>query len=260
MLAATGPMPEASMRRPAAEICAALGHVHSLDFIHLDVKPENIVITTLGQHKLADFGSCLRLQRAAEGDGPRPAPPAYLGEIIGTPEMMAPEVFYQQPVCQTADWWSYGCLLFEMLTGHSPFFDARDSDAPDPTLALVERILRAEFAFPDAFVFPDTSDTVVALIRSLLTREPSLRLGARPLGQAAISGHAWFAAEPPNQSTVPAATPPTALQETEDGNGQVLAQVQALPNHPHVFVNAEMPTGGELMAALLALSQPVTVE
>jgi len=250
-LARTGPMPEASVRRPAAEICAALGHIHSLDLVHLDVKSENIVITEQGQYKLADFGSCVRLRRPADGNGP---PPAALSGLIGTPEMMAPEVINCQPIHQTADWWSYGCLLSEMLTGDSPFYNANDTDV----IQLLGRTLHAELTFLDAFEF---SDALVALIRALLTCEPSLRLGARPQGQAAVAGHAWFAAEPLSQSTVPAAAaPPPAPQETEDANGQQLAQVHALPTHPFTLVDAEMPTGEELMTSLLALSQPVVVE
>jgi len=238
-LESTGPMSEASVKRPAAEICAALGHLHLLDFIHLDLKPDNVVITTQGQHKLADFGSCVRLRRPVEGDGP--PPPVHLGDLVGTPEFMAPEVVLKQPVWTSADLWSYGCLLFEMLTGVSPFFDDQDTGI----LPLLRRICRGTFMFPFEF---HLSDAICDLIRSLLTRNPSLRLGAHPHGKSAVAGHAWFAG-------VPAAG---ALQEA-GGNTQENSEAHDLPDLSYALVDAEMPAGQEVTASLLALSQPFTM-
>jgi len=224
-IATTGPLDEASARQPAAEICAGLGHMHALDFIHLDVKTENVLITLQGQCKLADFGSSVRLRRPEDGGGP--PPPALLGEIVGTPEIMAPEVVRKQQVCEVADWWSYGCVLFETLTGTSPFFDA--ADHTDDVLPLVARILRGTFTIPDALAL---SGEVVDLMRSLITRDTFLRLGARPHGRLAVAGHAWF----DGTMTVPGGAQP---------------EVQA--DLPHAFVDAELPTGEALIDTLLAL-------
>jgi len=244
-----GPMDEVSMRQPAFEVCSALGHLHSLDFVHLDLKTENILITAQGRHKLADYGSCVRLRRPEERDEP-PAP-VLLNDIIGTPETMAPEVILQHPVCEMADWWSYGCVVYEMLTAESPFYDADNLEIPH----LIQRIARCEFfVFPNASMF---SGAIVDLVQSLLVRSPSLRLGARPNGELAVVGHPWF-----NNIT---------QQQTGSGNLNPLLQegatVEQQPTHvgggglldmPYVFADAQMPAGEELMTAICAHSQPIT--
>jgi len=165
--------------------------------------------------------------------------------------MMAPEVIDKQPVCVTADWWSFGCLLFEMLTGVSPFYNANDTNV----IQLLGRIRLCEFTFPEVFSF---SNAIVDLTRSLLTQDPSLRLGAAPLGQSAVAGHPWFGDMPSNQPTVPAA--PHAGPQQAGGNGQQVEGAQELqPGLSYAFVDAHMPAGQELMASLLALSQPVVL-
>ena len=265
-ITAYGPMDEASARRPAAEvrthtsnsqhrgralhgcflelvqtiswvtlarsqICAALGHMHSLDFVHLDVKTDNIVITAHDQYKLADFGSCVRLRRPEDGDGP--PVPVSLNDIVGTPETMAPEVIRRQPVGQTADWWSYGCVLFEMLTRDSPFYDARDTDV----LPVLARVLLGEFTFPTDREF---SNAAIDLVRSLVTSDPSLRLGASPQGHAAVAGHAWF-----EGFSLPVSVAQPSIPQ--------------LAGEAFTLADGEMPTGAVLMASLVARAAPTTV-
>jgi len=230
-ITAYGPMDEASARRPAAEICAALGHMHSLDFVHLDVKTENIVITAHGQYKLADFGSCVRLRRPEDGDAP--PVPFSLNDLVGTPETMAPEVIRRQPVGQTADWWSYGCVLFEMLTRDSPFYDARDTDV----LPVLARVLLGEFTFPTDREF---SNAAIDLVRSLVTSDPSLRLGASPQGHAAVAGHAWF-----EGFSLPVSVAQPSIPQ--------------LAGEAFTLADGEMPTGAVLMASLVARAAPTTV-
>lgn len=216
--------------------------MHSLDFVHLDLKTENIVITIKGQYKLTDFGSCVRLRRTEYGD----TRPVRLSGIIGTPEIMAPEVVAENLVWEVADWWSYGCVLFEMLTGDSPFYDA---SCPD-VLSIMERVLRGNFTFPNAFLF---SDAVVDLVRGLITRDPSVRLGARPHGQSAVAGHAWF------QGTTEPIAQPGALEATGGGDQELVDGLGLAAATPDIFVGAEMPAGEDLMRDLIALSQPVTI-
>jgi len=112
-----GTIDEAATRFYAIEIHLALAHFHSFDLVHRDVKPENIIIRLDGHIKLIDFGTCLKLT-GRMGDQP---PPSRLCSVAGTPEYMPPEIVIGLPVCESVDWWSFGCLICEMLIDRTPF-------------------------------------------------------------------------------------------------------------------------------------------
>ena len=94
-----------------AELALALDHLHSLGIIYRDLKPENILLDSEGHIKLTDFG----LSKESIFDEKK----TY--SFCGTVEYMAPEVVNRKGHGTAADWWSYGVLMFEMLTGALPF-------------------------------------------------------------------------------------------------------------------------------------------
>ena len=100
------------------QILTALDEAHSHGIIHRDIKPENIMITQLRSReefvKLLDFG----IARQVYQQTPRLTMP---GELFGTPEFMAPEVIRGQQATISADLYAVGVVLYEMLTGHTPF-------------------------------------------------------------------------------------------------------------------------------------------
>ena len=125
----------------ARQIAEALDAAHEKGIIHRDLKPANIKITPDGLVKVLDFG----LAKAASGD----AAPTDLtqsptitvggtqeGVILGTPAYMSPEQARGQAVDKRTDIWAFGCVLYEMLTGRSPF--ARGT-MTDTLAAVVER-------------------------------------------------------------------------------------------------------------------------
>lgn len=154
-----------------AELALALDHLHSLGVIYRDLKPENILLDEEGHIKITDFG----LSKEAIDHDKR----AY--SFCGTIEYMAPEVVNRRGHTQSADWWSFGVLMFEMLTGSLPF---QGKDRKE-TMALV---LKAKLGMPQ-FLSPEAQ----SLLRALFKRNPCNRLGAGSDGVEEIKRHPFFA-------------------------------------------------------------------
>lgn len=93
------------------DMAVALEHVHDSGFMHLDFKPENVLVTRNGNIKLVDFD----LAR------PRPAKPEKASKNPGTPAYMAPEQLLRQPYDHRVDIFAYGVTAYELLTGQKPF-------------------------------------------------------------------------------------------------------------------------------------------
>ncbi|XP_028904918.1 ribosomal protein S6 kinase alpha-2 isoform X1 [Ornithorhynchus anatinus] len=153
-----------------AELALALDHLHGLGIIYRDLKPENILLDEEGHIKITDFG----LSKEAIDHDKR----AY--SFCGTIEYMAPEVVNRRGHTQSADWWSFGVLMFEMLTGSLPF---QGKDRKE-TMAL---ILKAKLGMPQFLSLEAQS-----LLRALFKRNPANRLGAGLDGVEEIKRHPFF--------------------------------------------------------------------
>lgn len=161
---------ESRVRLYAAEIALGLGHLHSLGLIYRDLKPENILIDLKGHIKLTDFG----LTKEVSDDQTATT-------FCGTPEYLAPEMLQRQPYTKAVDWWSYGVLIFEMLTGLPPFYDENVN-------TMYKAILSDDIEFPSSM-----SPEVVDFITKLLDRNPSTRLGGGDSDVEEIKKHPFFA-------------------------------------------------------------------
>nr|XP_055054956.1 ribosomal protein S6 kinase alpha-1 [Misgurnus anguillicaudatus] len=153
-----------------AELALALDHLHGLGIIYRDLKPENILLDDEGHIKLTDFG----LSKESIDHENK----AY--SFCGTVEYMAPEVVNRRGHTHSADWWSYGVLMFEMLTGALPF---QGKDRKE-TMTM---ILKAKLGMPQFL-----SAEAQSLLRNLFKRNPGNRLGAGPDGVEEIKRHPFY--------------------------------------------------------------------
>src|SRR5688500_5909095 len=109
-LAARGPLGPAESERIMIGVLSALAAAHGAGIVHRDVKPGNVLLAADGAVKLADFGIAKRLDDAA-GDV------TVVGDIIGTPKYLAPELLSGAPATPSSDVYAAGVVLFEMLAG-----------------------------------------------------------------------------------------------------------------------------------------------
>lgn len=124
---ARGPLPVRDALRVAAQMAEALAAAHARGIVHRDIKPENVMVREDGYVKVLDFG----LAKLVEPR--RAAPPTEAeaetvelahtepGVVMGTTQYMSPEQARGLPLDARTDIWSTGCVLYEMLTGRSPF-------------------------------------------------------------------------------------------------------------------------------------------
>jgi serine/threonine protein kinase len=148
----------------ALQIAEAVAAAHKHDVIHRDLKPGNIKITPEGKVKVLDFGLAKVVSSQVANQQSTITEP---GRVIGTPAYMSPEQARGQTTDKRSDIWSFGCVLFEMLTGKVPF----EGDTVSDTLA---NILQTE---PDWETLGERIPrNIQVLLRRCLEKEPRRRL------------------------------------------------------------------------------------
>ncbi len=170
---ASGPVSVGESLAIARQIAEALEAAHDIGIVHRDLKPSNIKITPQGVVKVLDFGLAKLLgPLSAEPGRAEPTPE---GAIAGTPAYMSPEQARGKPADRRSDVWAFGCVLFEMLTGQSPF---KASSVAETLAAVLDRPI-AWKRLPSR-----TPEEVDRLLRRCLERDVKDRL--QHIGDARI--------------------------------------------------------------------------
>ncbi|KAL2921321.1 Serine/threonine-protein kinase CBK1 [Bienertia sinuspersici] len=195
-----------------AETVLAIESIHKHNYIHRDIKPDNLLLDKYGHMKLSDFGLCKpldcrglqekdfsmgnNLSGALQSDG-RPAPPKRTQQeqlqhwqknrrmlaysTVGTPDYIAPEVLLKKGYGMECDWWSLGAIMYEMLVGYPPFY----SDDPMSTCRKIVN-WRHHLKFPEeARLSREAKDIICKLLCNV-----EQRLGTK--GADEIKAHPWF--------------------------------------------------------------------
>jgi len=164
-----GPVPLDEALQITKQIADALEAAHEKGIVHRDLKPGNVMLTSTGKVKVLDFG----LAKAYEiGLSNLNLSNSNAGVILGTAAYMSPEQIRGKPVDKRTDIWSFGCLLYELLSGKQAF---HGEDATEIFAAVVK-------SEPDWNVLPPRSPS--ALLRRCLAKDPNHRL--RDIGDAIL--------------------------------------------------------------------------
>ncbi|WP_328870291.1 serine/threonine protein kinase [Streptomyces sp. NBC_00287] len=161
LLDAEGPLPPQRAAHIGAEVLAALRAAHGAGVLHRDVKPANVLLANDGRVVLTDFGIAM-----VEGSSAL----TMTGEVIGSPEFLAPERALGRTPGPESDLWSLGVLLYAAVEGNSPF----RQDTPLSTLrAIVDEELPP----------PHRAGPLAPVIEGLLRKDPAERLSAEQAEQ-----------------------------------------------------------------------------
>lgn len=166
-----GGMPEIATKFYGAAILEGLTYMHRRHIVYRDLKPENILLDSTGFPIIIDFGFSKVVTHKTY-------------TFCGTPLYLAPEIILQRGHDRGVDYWSLGCLIYEMLFGRTPFYTSGIDQK-----GLLKNIVRGRWQVPpDATV----SNHAIDLITGLLQRRVTERLGCLAGGYRDIKAHPWM--------------------------------------------------------------------
>ncbi|XP_049742600.1 G protein-coupled receptor kinase 4 isoform X4 [Elephas maximus indicus] len=157
----------------AAELCCGLDDLQRERIVYRDLKPENILLDDRGHIRISDLGLAAEIP---EGETIRGR--------VGTVGYMAPEVINNENYTFSPDWWGLGCLIYEMIQGHSPFRKFKEKVKREE---IDRRVKKDNEEYSEKF-----SEDAKSICKMLLTKNPEQRLGCKGGGAAEVKQHPVF--------------------------------------------------------------------
>lgn len=205
---------EKDVIRLARQILTGVAFLHKKNVVHLDLKPQNILLTCtqpLGDIRIVDFGLSRHVNSTSE-----------VREIVGTPEYVAPEILDYEKISTATDMWSIGVLTYVMLTGESPFLG---NDNQETYLNISQ--VNVDYSQD---VFHGISSRAVDFIKSLLHKNPTDRATAEQCLQ-----HPWLNEQADEQETSQSESEPESPAPSPD--------MCIIPVYPTCPGQGELKTG-----------------
>jgi serine/threonine protein kinase/tetratricopeptide (TPR) repeat protein/TolB-like protein len=245
------PIPEAL--RIALEIAQGLARAHESNIVHRDLKPDNVMVGDDGSVKILDFGLAKLLEDTPDDPNlsqmaTMPQPLTREGKVFGTAAYMSPEQARGKLVDKRSDIFSFGILLYELVTGRVPFVGETITDTisailRDPAVPAIERnaevpleldrIIGKCLQKAPAERYQDTRDLVVDL-RQLLRETDGQSMSVLSggvtgaTGAASVHSHSGYASHAPSSGSGPVASTPQATTSTITVPAGPLARVALL--------------------------------
>jgi serine/threonine-protein kinase len=237
VVAREAPLAPARALFVAQQIAASIADAHAHAIVHRDLKPDNVMLQTRGRHRdlvrVLDFG----IAKLRDGSRATQQQMTMAGDVLGTPQYMAPEQIRGEPVDGRVDIYALGCILYEMVTARMPF------EAPAITAMLGKHLVepvvppsvrRPDLALPPAIdqlvlaamakhadARPPTMDAFGEQIGAALGMLPQPTPHAMPVQTYAATGTAPVVT-PPAPSFVPAPPPAAVVAPRPRGHGRAM--------------------------------------
>ena len=166
LLREKGQLNENVVKFYAAQIILAIEHLHQLGVVYRDLKPENILLDEEGNILLTDFGLSKMVIQT--------------NSFCGTPDYIPPEIIKKLDYDKNVDWWQLGALIYELLVGHTPFFN---HDVKKMFHNIINKPVKKNL-----YLSNDAFD----LISKLLIKDSNNRLGSSEQDSLEIKNHSFF--------------------------------------------------------------------